>query len=41
MESRKRLSIAMMLLGDAFYTVAIFGGYAVLGRRVLPARQAV
>jgi len=41
MESQKRLWIAIVLLGDAFYTVATFGGYAVLGRRLLPARQAV
>jgi len=39
MESQKRLSIAMVFLGDAFYTAAISGGDAALAR-LLPARQA-
>jgi hypothetical protein len=38
MESQKRLWIARVLLGDAFYADAIFGGYA--GRLLLPMRQA-
>ena len=28
------------VLGDALYTIAIFGGYAVLNRLYQPARQA-
>ena len=28
------------LLGDAFYTVALFGGYALIRSRLEPARQA-
>jgi hypothetical protein len=29
------------VMGDAFYTVAIFGGYAVISRFFQPVRQAV
>ena len=39
MESQKRLSIAMVLLGETSYSAAIFCGYAALSR-LLPARQA-
>ncbi|HEV8493253.1 MAG TPA: hypothetical protein VGR76_13335 [Candidatus Angelobacter sp.] len=40
MESQNRLWTAIVLLSDALYTVAIFGGYAALSRLLLPVRQA-
>ena len=43
MNISERMWIGMVILGafgDAIYTVAIFGGYAVLNRLFQPLRQA-